>query len=111
MMMGMAAVCGVAAHRAADLEAIQAGQHDVEQQQVGWRLAHAGKDIPARGDHVGLEAGALQVMREQARDVGIVLRDKDPAHGGSIADARVRTAAAMAPTECPLNSAALSLFV
>ncbi len=80
-MIGIEAVLLVAAHRAADLEPVEARQHQVEKQQIRRRLPDRGSDVAPRRHEVGVEAGSLQIVREQARDVGVVLGDQDPAHG------------------------------
>ena len=74
----------VAAHRPAHLEAVETRQHDVEQQQIGGRFADAREHFGARRYEIGFETGALKIVSEQARDVGIVLRDKDSGHRPSI---------------------------
>ena len=68
---------GVLAEAPAEVEAVAAGHHDVEQEEGG-RLAFGVGDDAADGE-VGAdgEAGALQVILHQARDVGVIFQHKD----------------------------------
>ena len=77
-MIGMAAVVGVRPDRAAQLQAVESGQHQVQHHQVGRVALDLRHHVAARRDHRRQEAGLFQVMLEQASDVGIVFGDEDP---------------------------------
>ncbi len=78
MMIGMAAVVGVRADRAAQLQAVESRQHQVEHDQVGRLAFDLRHHLAARRDDGRQKAGLFQVMLEQAPDVGIVFGDEDP---------------------------------
>jgi len=66
----------VIAESPADVEAVSAGHHDVEQEE-GWGLAFGVGDNVGRGsvDADG-EAGGFEVVLDEARDVGVVFEYK-----------------------------------
>ena len=68
-------------HPAADLQAVEAGQHDVEDQQVGLPGlggVHGGRAVAGR---LHLEALGAQPGRDGVDDRRVVLDDQDPALG------------------------------
>ena len=73
----------VTAQRAAYLQAVEAGEHQVEQQQVGQRAAHRRQDFRAGVKHVHGKAGAPEAVAEQVRDVVVVLDDQQTLGRGS----------------------------
>ena len=68
---------GLAADEAAHLEAVHAGQVEVQEDEVGSR-AHRVEAFLARAGHPHLEARALEVVGDRLRDVRLVL-DEDHA--------------------------------
>ena len=75
MMIGTRAVSGIGAQRAADLQAVHARQHHVQQDHVG-HLAFGPRDhVLPGGQQRRLEAGLLQVVGDQLPDIRIVLDD------------------------------------
>src|SRR6266850_659004 len=61
------------AHAAAHLEAVHAGKHEVEHDQIGRRRAQAGQRLAAAGRGAAAKALALEVMDDEAADVRLVL--------------------------------------
>ena len=68
---------------AADLEAVEVGQHDVEDDEVGVDLGDGGHGVPARGHGVDVEAGVAQRRFQHAAEVVLVVDQQEPfaAHG------------------------------
>ena len=58
---------------AADVEPVAAGQHQVEQHDVGADAQHGGHDLVAAADHVDLDAMAVQVLGGQPGEPLVVL--------------------------------------
>jgi hypothetical protein len=68
------------AQRPCHVEAVETGQPQVEDHEIGMpgaRLAQRRRAV-ARGGH--REAGALEVVARQANDVGLVIDDEDRLH-------------------------------
>ncbi|OHB76306.1 MAG: hypothetical protein A2Z34_05815 [Planctomycetes bacterium RBG_16_59_8] len=69
----------VGANLAADLDAVEAGEHDVEEDQVRVELM----DDPSHVDPVGGRAGLVPILLDaldhDGGDLGIVIHHKDPA--------------------------------
>ncbi len=71
----------VAAQRAADLEAVEAGQHQVEQHEIRQRPAHRRQHLGPGMQQVHGKPGAAQAVAEQVRDV-VVVFDHEKTRGG-----------------------------
>ena len=69
---------GVGPDRAAQLQAVEPGQHQVEHHQVGRVALDLRHDVAPGRDQRRQEAGLAQVVLEQAADIGIVFGDEDP---------------------------------
>ena len=65
------------ADRAADFEAVDLRQHQVEDHQIGWLGRNRGQRVAARRDPLGREPGFGEVMGDELCDVRIVLDDED----------------------------------
>ena len=68
----------VAADRAADRDAVDAGQHQVEDDQVERLGAGARERLLAVADRLDLEALEAEVQHDQLADVRFVFDDEDP---------------------------------
>ena len=68
---------GVIAQAAADVEAVSPGNHDVEQEEGGRLALGVGDEACGGGVDAGRKAGGFQVMLDQARDIGVILKHKD----------------------------------
>ncbi len=64
----------------ADFEAMHAGQHQVEDEEVRAPLSDARQRVGADGHRLGRVAGLDQVVADQFRDVAVVFDDEDVAH-------------------------------
>ena len=93
-------------HPVEDLEPVDPRQHQVEQHEVGRRLAEAVErlDAVARGDHA--EALGLEVAGEHLADHRLVVDDQHLRHGGHHAPAVLRNPCAV--TAAPLAVASRS---
>ena len=69
---------GVRAQHPADVDAVHAGQHQVEQHQVGPQFAHRGQRLRAVGDHRGVETLVAQDDGEHLGQRGVVVDDQNP---------------------------------
>ena len=67
---------GSLADRAADLQAVFAGNHNVEDEERGALPFGIGKDVRAGGIHAHSEAFVFEVMADQSGNVGIVFDDE-----------------------------------
>ena len=68
----------VGADGLAQLQPVEAGQHQVEHDQLGHFLLDLRHHVAARQHDHGKETRFFQVMLEQGADVRIVLGDEDP---------------------------------
>src|SRR5580658_9443548 len=68
---------GMIAQAAADVEAVSAGNHDIEEEKGGGLALGLGGEIGGGGIDAGGKAGGFQVMLDQARDIGVILKHKD----------------------------------
>ena len=75
-MMGRCAVGGLPADHPADLEAVHAGQVEVEEDEVGAR-AHGVQALLARARHAHLQPDLLELVPDRLRDVGLVFDQDD----------------------------------
>ena len=82
-MIGSVAVAGRARMQAADLRAVEDRQVQVENEQVGRRVAHGLEGRVAAGHdlHDGVP-GALQRVLDELRDVRLVVDDENAGQGG-----------------------------
>jgi hypothetical protein len=63
----------IGAQRAADFQPVEAGQHQVQQDQIGRSPPRFREHLGAGRQRLHREAGAAQAVRQQHRDVGVVL--------------------------------------
>ncbi len=77
---GQRARLGRPAEGAADLQAVDAGQHEVEDDEVRHAGADEGEGLAAVAERVGDVAGPRQVALEQFGDVAVVFDNEDVAH-------------------------------
>ena len=70
----------VGADRAADFEAIDVGQHQVEDEQVGWARRDRRQGFTSRGDHLRREARLAQIAGDEIGNIPVVFHDE---HAGS----------------------------
>jgi hypothetical protein len=68
---------GVIAQATANVEAVAAGNHDVEQKQRGGLTFGVGNQIRGGRINAGGEAGGFKVMLDQAGDIGVILKHED----------------------------------
>jgi hypothetical protein len=61
----------------ADVEAIAAGDHDVQQKERGRLALGVGNEVGGGVKEPRRVAGCLQVMLHQTRDVGVVFQNKN----------------------------------
>lgn len=66
------------AQPAGHLEAVEVGQHDVEDDEVGPVLLDGGEGGPPRGGAFHLEAVKLQAHGEQLGDLRLVVNHENP---------------------------------
>ena len=78
---GQRAGLGGAAQRAADLEAVDAGQHEIEDHQVRHARPDRLERLAAVAEGVGHVPRPRQVALEQFGDVSVVFDNQDVAHG------------------------------
>ena len=76
------------AHAAQHLEAVHAGQHDVQDDGVELGVQGALQPSPAVGLHRHHEAGFAQALTDEAGDAAFVFHDEH-AHGGPFAGERI----------------------
>ncbi|MNH14455.1 hypothetical protein D3C79_740470 [compost metagenome] len=69
------------AQQAADLQAIKARQHQVEDHQVRFAAASLGQHVITTGNHRDAELIALQVAGDQFGQGAVVFDQKDIRHG------------------------------
>ena len=81
MMIGIAGGRGIGAHRVADLQAVEARQHEVEDDQIDRLAAQPRQHVATGRQALHRVAGAGQVVGNQLGDVEIVLDDQNPWHG------------------------------
>ena len=62
-----------------DLEAVDLGQHDVEQHELGQALLAGGEELAGRGEALRVEPGLAQRVHREVADVGVVFNVVD--HG------------------------------
>ena len=79
------------AQRLRHLETVEAGHHQVEDEQVGRPLALPGERRGAVADRVHVVARALQVHHQQVADVGLVFGDEDRRGHGRLSRALARS--------------------
>ena len=72
---------GLGADLLADVDAVLAGQHQVEQHQVGPVVAERLERLVTAGDHPALEALLAEHDREHLGQRGVVVDDEDPTLG------------------------------
>ena len=77
MMTGRRSVSRAGADAAAELDAGEAGQHPVEQHEVGHLLAQADLGLVAAGDAVDLVALGLEIVAQEQRQRLLVLDDQN----------------------------------
>src|SRR6266516_1850832 len=82
---GSAGVSGLVPHPAADLEAIEVREHQVEDNEGGAALADLGQRVGAVEGGAGGEAGDLRVGADQLVDLPVVLDDQDLAFDFALA--------------------------
>ena len=75
--MGTCRVAGSALESAADLEAIDPGEHQVEHDEVGQTTARRRQGFFAATDAGDGEALLLEVVLDQSQDVALVVDDQD----------------------------------
>ena len=80
--------CGLAPHLAQDLEAVLAGQHEVEDERVRARREQALETLVPVGEGCDLEARALEVVAHEVANLLLVLDHQHQAGHGS-SEARV----------------------
>jgi hypothetical protein len=66
----------VVAQAAADVEAVTAGNHDVEEKQDGGLALGVGDESRGSCVDAGRETGGFEVMLDETRDVGVILKHK-----------------------------------
>jgi hypothetical protein len=77
MITGILAVFGMFFQLTADLEAVHAREHEVEQEEIGRLAADAGQGLAAVGRAHGLVAGGLEIVGQELPNVLVVLDDHD----------------------------------
>ena len=66
----------VGADRAADFEAVDLRQHQVEDEQVGWMGGDGRQRVAARRNHLRREACLAQIARDEISDIPVVFHDE-----------------------------------
>ncbi len=80
MMIGIAAVVALPRDGAADFEAVDLRQHQVEDEQIRRPIGDRLQRVAARRQHLGRESRLLQVARDELGDVAVVFDDENARH-------------------------------